>query len=1166
MKEHYSDLLNLVLAHSRDLEVGIKGTVTPEKLLLAVFNMQEHGNLNDEETEELSAAIALLNDVLPDTAKAKKTLFAFADGARGSVEKQVRYMNSILAAADAAAGKHPDGMVTLGAVLATIFSFPTENLQKCVDEQQEGPQKAEEPEKEKSDSGLGWLSGAISAFNKGAGAVTGKQPGGTAEDGKTQQATDARKPRKNTASEGEKTEGSTEDGNDDSEPQNLTELVRYVHRIRDNLMTKVFGQDHAIDVVTNGLFHGEYACLTDKERRRPKATFLFAGSPGVGKTFLAESLAEEIHLPFFRFDMSEMDPTVMDKKVPTVMKQHPKCVLLFDEIEKTHSLIIQEFLQVLDLGQFGGNRGVSFKDAVIIFTTNAGAPLYNDAASGDFSEVSVKTIMKALRDDKNNRGEPYFPPAMISRFETGNVVMFNRMDANTLLRITKKEMNKQIQAVETFSDATVVIDDLVYAALLIAHGGNADARVMRAKAETFISSEMYELYRLLDSANESPKKVHISVNLDGAPANIQDLFSERSQHDVLLFGDEALCESCAAACPSIRFHGFHTVESAMNAVNKKDFKFALIDFGYGIRQQSHYLNDEDIISDGREFFRQLKKNAPELPIYFIQTPEESYNHEERLSLRRRGVRDVIELGRDSTDEFRDRMAVICEQIHHQDKMMQLARAGKTLAFETGQYLTDDNTAEIELFDFRLEKVLVGDESKRILSDSELPTTRFKDVVGAKAAKEALQDYVEFLRDPKGFAEKNLEVQKGVLLYGPPGTGKTMLARALAGEAGVAFLPVSGTEFFKPLVGLGPEAIRNVFRTARNFAPAVIFIDEVDAIAKERTGSEFSGHEEELLNTLLVEMDGFAVDPKRPVFVLAATNSDVDGSEGSNERRGLDKAILRRFDRRIKVDLPSKDERLEYLRLKTEGDYFRISEDAYNNIAGRSSGMSPADLESFIKLVKQKAVKAHALYIDDVLFDEAFEEFQSGEKRERSPETMLKTARHESGHAFINWYFGDKPTYATVVSRGSYGGYVQRDSGEERTGYNRTELRNMICGAMAGRAAEIVYYGPEKGITTGPSADLKNATHIAVMMLCSYGMIDNFGMAVTSPYEGNGAMLRPEIREEVNTILGEELQRAVELITAHKEAMDALVDELMQKTHLNGEEIDAILSQHATPEA
>ncbi|MBQ9227902.1 MAG: AAA family ATPase [Eubacterium sp.] len=1140
-----SKMLEIAIMEARQLELGTKGVLTAEKLLIATLSLVTE-NQESSRDSELSNTARLIKQYFPLAADARSQLQQATKDTQANEAVQQTYINEIMRRAGREAEEGTQ--IRLDTVLSMIVNAPNENIKSCLDAQKAAPKQEEK-------KGLSWLSEQLSAFE---GTDEKKEAAPKETDspfswiGAQVEAYDGKEsePAAPPAAPPEP------DGDDGGDP--ISRLVKRVNAIRDSLLQTVFGQNHAIDVLTTGLFRGEYTALTDSERVRPKATFLFAGPSGVGKTYLAESAAKLLALPYTRFDMTEYSGKRIDDTLQRYVERNPQSVILFDELEKAHPEVIQTFLQVLDAGRLGGSKGVSFKDTILIFTTNAGRNLYEDYGTTDFSGVSRKVIMNALRTDTDRRGEAYFPPAICSRFDAGNVVMFNYIEAHNLRTIAKTEIEKQTENTRKALGLSIDVDENVYTALLFAEGGRADARTIRARAESFVNTELYELYRLLGRTDGTPAPTGIRVNavVPEKDDAIRKLFKNEDVPRVLVFAAKEVCRRCTAQCLDVSFDGYTDIDAALESLYTNDYKLALIDFGYGAQTDTKYMNDEDTISVGRDFFLAIKEKFPEVPVYFLQTDEEFYDTEERISLFRRGIRDIVPLSTESM-AFDAAMKTISENAHWQESMNELARAGKLVTYETGQYYAADGAAVVELFDFKLETAVDSEDAADILSDTSKPNVRFDDVIGAKDAKDELQYFVDFLKNPKKFLSSGVSAPKGILLYGPPGTGKTMLAKALAGESGVTFIAADGGSFLKQYVGESPASVHRLFAKARKYAPAVIFIDEIDAIAKKRTGSEFTHVEEQVLNALLTEMDGFHVDKKRPVFVLAATNFGVE-SESTGEGRGLDPAFLRRFDRRIKIDLPDQEERQQYLRLMTRDKLFSLSDTLYKNLAQRSVGMSLAQLASVIEMAKRAALRQRREAVDDEAFEDAFEEFKSGEEHTWSEESLLRTARHEAGHAFVCWKTGEKPSYITVVSRGDYGGYVLRDTEDNKGSYSKTDLLNSVRIALGGRAAELVYYGDIDGVTTGPSSDLQNATRTAAYMLCCYGMSKDFGMAVTNPYSRDGSLV-PEIRSAVNALLEEELENAKQLIAENRALLDRFVAVLMEKTHLNGEEIDALFT-------
>lgn len=956
--------------------------------------------------------------------------------------------------------------------------------------------------------------------------------------------------------------------------EEISKLVDKVKTLQSELLDTVYGQDNAVNVFTTGYFQAELLSMTDIDRKKPRATYLFAGPPGVGKTFLAEVAAEKLSLPFMRFDMSEYadkeanlefcgsDKVYKNAKSGNVtgfVSEHPKCILLFDEVEKAHLCVIHLFLQMLDAGRLRDNytdEEVSFKDAIIIFTTNAGKQLYESESDGDFSSLSRKVVLKALRNDINPlSGSSYFPAALCSRFASGNVIMFNHIMAHDLRHIAKKEILRSASNFSKNAGVSVDIDEKVYTALLFSEGGNADARMIKSRAESFFNGEIYELLRLVASDKVQTSisdltKIEFVTEIDES-SEAYNLFFGEEKLTALVFGSDKTVRNCKKVCKDVEIISAKTVDEAKNIISHKDICVILIDLSYGKRGSVKYLNIEDQESVSADMFDYLTKLGQSLPVYVLETSAYSLTEEEKMSLFKEGARDVVRLD----DKIGNALKQICVNVYQQQNMNLLAKTNKVVSFTTAQTVSKNGKkATIKLIDFDMAAAVDAEDSCGFVTKNNKPDVDFDDIIGAQDAKSELKYFAEYLRSPKKYAAAGVKMPKGALLYGPPGTGKTMLAKALAAQSGVTFIYTEGNKFLKKYVGEGTEKVHDLFRSARKYAPTIVFIDEIDAIAKERHGDERVAAGEETLTALLAEMDGFNVDSTKPVFVLAATNFDV--APGSP--RSLDQALVRRFDRRIYVDLPTDEERKQFmLRKCAKNVMFDIGEQDIDNLAVRTVGMSLSDLDSIFEFALRQALRAELNKVKADILDEAFETYVNGEKKNWSEAEVERVARHEAGHAFLCWQSGETPSYLTIVARSDHGGYMQHDSTEKKTIYTKDELLSRIRVALGGRAAEIVCYGECGGVSTGASGDLVSATAIAERIVCSYGMVDECGLAVSDPRTLRSGDVAKEVRKAVNKLLSEQMAQAIEKIRANKDMLDVLSNELMQKSHLSANEISEL---------
>ena len=952
----------------------------------------------------------------------------------------------------------------------------------------------------------------------------------------------------------------------DTNGQSNTDIASEAARISDiseKLLKKVHGQRHAVDEVVQTIFECDAFNRQNEKRRGPLATFLFTGPSGVGKTYLATQCAELLGVEPLVVDMSEYSDNLANLKfngdhgqpaiVTGYVRNHPNGIIIFDEIEKAHINTIYLFLQILDSGMLMDmklNREVSFKDTIIFITTNAGQSLYEDPTVLDLSNVSRRVILEALRTDikPGTNNEPFFPECITTRFANGHVVLFNHLEPFALMQIVRDEIERQISYFQKSYGIRVNYDPTILSALVLySTGGIADARSLRGTAKHMIVKELQDVilqaYQKDGTGINALKQIDIVIDPEQSGEEVTGLFVGHQAMHVPVFADKDVIEQLGGLLKGDRtLYEFYSDVDAIKRRARGIVDYILLDPIAGCRPMERMPNDiEDYDADGITVFEYLKEYFPEIPIYFLDVRGLGVNA--FATLLGKGGKDVIRIDPSEPVALKEQLSTLAFGALVNNSTFSLGRSGKMLSYNCSQYLLDEAHAVIAFDWMTIGYAPSSADSDVITHFDEKNGVAFGDVVGCKEAKKALGDFCRFVAEPRRLLAEGKKIPKGVLLYGPPGTGKTMLAKAMANEAKAAFLPTTATSLFGSLVGESEKNVRDLFRRARRYAPSVIFIDEVDAIARARTGSVSTAHNEDTLNAFIAEMDGFSTDERHPVFVLAATNYDV-GGEGP---RVLDPAFVRRFDRRIFVGLPDADDRYDLLIkiLARHSVHFGEDHEAIvRNLAERSAGMSNADLTVVVDMFLRECEDNEPT---SAKLMDALDAFRFGEVNEYDPEDLKQTACHEAGHALVSQLLGETPSFLTVVARKNFGGFMEHAHNEKKLTASYAELMNRVCTSLAGRAAEIEVYGKEAGMNTGASSDLANARSLIKLALNEFAMGDKLYISGTD--------------EECEALMRTQMTRTATMLSEHRAALDALTELLFTRKSLDQTEMEAFFKEH-----
>lgn len=914
----------------------------------------------------------------------------------------------------------------------------------------------------------------------------------------------------------------------------------------DNALSEVQGQAFAVQSVKEYLFG-----INNRENSQGVGGLItFIGPPACGKTLVGEKIAEALNRPYLRLDMSAYN----DREVglcelfgvqqsykaaeagvlTSYVEKNPVCVLLLDEFEKAHPNVFARFLSIFDRGDaldLFTERNVSFRDVIVIVTMNLGANIYNRSLSVyNLSATPQKTIVNALKRDINPQTDaPYLPEALISRLTQGRIILFNRLRPEIMYRIVFNELCRQgAYYNEKYGVRFKVNPSNLAELILLSLGEGADVRTAIKTVREFFETNFERMVRLnLARKSEAFTEVIIDLDFDSMSAEADELFFGKTKSRVLVCCKKAHEERFLKICNK-KAEVIFADGNTLKTIQDMDISAAILDIDEENRLYSQKLFDT-LIERG------------EIPVYVYKLKRDSFI--ELQPYKDRGANGCFGSAAFPTDWFKD----IFKDLIVSDNAQTLFRTNKVVEFNTEYNFKGAHTAVLNITNIDIATAKEAEDIDKFVSARQTPNVRLDDVYGAKDAKEEITSVIEVLKNFKKYRRLGLRLPRGVLLSGAPGTGKTMLAKAIAAEADLQFIQCNASEFAQKYVGEGARLMRETFATARKYAPAIVFIDEVDSFAKARQGSDRESNAE-VLNALLSEMDGFADNSQTPVFVVAATNFNTKKGETL-----LDPAFLRRFDRQIEIDLPDLETRKAYLADSIKKYPSEVTERAIENIAKRSIGWSLGELDTVVQNALRTAICGNERdFIDDDTLNKAFEKYLSGESKEHDEKGLRGTAIHEAGHAVVAATLGIMPSYATIVARGDHGGYVYYGD-EKVTKLSKKDGLNRICIMMAGRAAEVSEFG-EDGVTSGISGDLKAATELATSMLCDYAMDDEFPIYIEPSKRGEA-----HITERVAQIIKEQSERASEIIGTNRDKVNAVAGALLNKVSLDEKDLREILN-------
>ena len=1016
---------------------------------------------------------------------------------------------------------------------------------------------------------------------------------------------------------------------EDARPASLGTLTHRLRVLRQKLLARISGQDHAVHQFLNGLFNLEVVSAADTARRKPAGLFVFAGPPGVGKTYLAELGAASLNRPFKRFDMSSYghssettalvgSPRVYKDSQPGTLtgfvQRHPTAVLLFDEIEKAHPSAIQLFLQVLDAGRLQDKYTedeVEFRDTVVIFTTNVGRQLYDDENASGVHRANAafhrSTVLDALRSELDPRTrEPFFPSAICSRMATGCPILFNRLRVDDLARIAAAELERIGALLERQHGQRYVFGAEMALALVMREGAQTDARTIKAQAETFLEDEVFKCCQLfaddrIDLVFSAIETVTVAIDREHAGDPAQRLFWEQQKPVVLFVGDALFGRTYEQLLEQIDWRVASTADQAFDVLAKRRVDFVLLDLAL---QQStaalDYTNLAAAFRDlspqprdatelhfdhaplaarryaaGQQLLSDLHARMPELPVFLYAAGssaggfEPSVDEELLLAcVRAGGARGVMRssLGGSDSAAIEQHRDALTADIQATALRLRREKVAADLAAKN-QVLAFDTAPALAEADNQL---LIRCRNFRLVR-----ATRSADVG-------ALVSDVE--RPPTRFDD----------VVGAQGA-KEALDFIRAWLEDPMKYAAAGVEPPRGVLLAGPPGTGKTM-----LARALAGESDCAFLYEAATGfvTKYQGSGPEALRALFDRARRYAPSV---VFIdeidaIGGNRADVKpGFVGHGESMALNQLLVEMdgFDNKpserpvIVIAATNRAETLDpaLLRRFSRSIEVELPTRAERGLYLQRRLAAKAHHEVSAAMIERLAAQGQGLSVADYervlaqaaimalehrgVIDDALlsEAFEKVTLGEAKAGTdALRTARHEAGHAIVMCATGKPPIYVTIVGRGNFGGYAAFEDKSERRSQTKRDLEDHICQLLGGREAERLCYGEHAGDSTGPSNDLERATATAEAMVHDYGMASEIGFVKVSRRQPLPPELAMRCHAAVRRIIDEQSERARSLLADRRSALDRTADALVERSRLLQHELLELLDQSAEPNA
>ncbi|MBA6356627.1 MULTISPECIES: AAA family ATPase [unclassified Colwellia] len=927
----------------------------------------------------------------------------------------------------------------------------------------------------------------------------------------------------------------------------IGKAIKVEQKLKRDLNKQVIGQRKAIESLTNG-----YLTSNIGLSEGPRLIFTFAGPSGVGKTYLSSIFCdllnkyEQSGYAFTTFNMEQYADKQDAMKLfgsglqyneanlgvlTSAVRSQPRQILLFDEIEKAHPNVTQSLLSILDKGiaqDQTSQEFISFDQCIVIFTTNLG----QEVLANNHQKHQLN-IFDVLRHAENPATKTKLSVEFINRLAKGYSVAFTPLQINHFVYLAEKELNKR-------NDHQEMLDftwpEYFASFLLQSLAPEITARQLsnclaKLKAEILVKASS------LITEDMSPISCVISVNENTPDLDVKQL---------LLFDNDSRLKSQLAQS--------ELALSANIIDNFEDIRTMLEQ-----HRPDAFLVDIESVANGQLSLNEVTDHVnlinSRLPIFSYRVADTQADSLEEQTLIH-NVREHFEL---DLSTFEQSFPAMLKRINYyltmEKTLLRMTTRNEQLQYQC-RVKRNNKVLDVSFTNLSCRQVIQSkDLQETSLFNHSLPDNSLDDVIGLERAKRRLSEVVSWLKAPEKLLNFGVKIPTGFLFAGPPGTGKTLLAKAVAGECELPFFSVAASELSSPYSGGTTENIKELFNTARKYAPSIVFIDEIDAIATQRTNNSDSSSRDKNLtvNALLTEMDGFST-AEAPVFVMAATNHP----------QLLDSAITRpgRFDETIYCDLPNKNARLIFFKRFACKHKLNWQEEDLQQLVSSAQGMSSAEIDQVLRESIYQAVgdnkQLTTEYIKQtmirIVYGAPSEHILLGEEEKR------RTAYHEAGHLLVNKILFPKQRidFVTIEPRNQSLGFVATRAAEEYESYSKRRVMNQLQVLLAGRVAEKLCTQDSDEVSTGASNDIEKATQLAMHAIYEGGIEASVGpvnVAMLTKFEESDLLSNAQLA--VKQWLEQAEQQVEKLLTEHYQQLTLVAETLLDKESLLGDEIDLL---------